>query len=119
MVNAGIDPTRSTGRTSADRLAFLALSCIKGVGHKTLHAMAQDGKRFDDALTINGTDEAVELLRSFGARIDGSSGADWGKVRQQAFERASRLADEFSQDRSAGRCPQANLGRHKGQAVRR
>ncbi len=86
------------GSVDLERLAFLALASIKGVGHKTLHAMARDGKRFGDALAINHTDEAIELLRHFGARIDGSSGADWSKVRRQAFDRASRLLDEFSSD---------------------
>jgi DNA processing protein len=86
------------GSAHSERLAFLALASVKGVGHKTLHAMARDGKRFGDALAINRTDEAIELLRHFGARIDGSSGTEWHKVRRQAFERASRLLGEFSGD---------------------
>jgi hypothetical protein len=98
-VNAKIQLIPSMGEhADAERLAFLALSCIKGVGHKTLRAMAQGGKRFADALEIRRTDEAIEVLRHFGARIYGSSDADWDKVRQQAFDRASRLLAEFSSD---------------------
>jgi DNA processing protein len=81
-----------------NHLAFLALASIKGVGYKTLAAMAEAGKRFSDALAVDHQDEAVALLRSFGARIDGSSGAAWRSVRQQAFDRAYRLADALEGD---------------------
>src|SRR4051794_29035233 len=86
------------GALGAEHLALLGLACIKGVGVKTLAAMADAGLRFADALAIEEKDEAIELLRRFGARIDGSANADWRIVREQAAERAHRLAESFSAD---------------------
>jgi DNA processing protein len=80
----------------ADHLAFLALGCIKGVGFKTLVAMAAAGMRFADVIATDEKDNAIELLRRFGARIDGTSGTDWRHVREQANERAARLAETLA-----------------------
>ena len=78
-----------------EQLAFLALASIKGIGQKTLAAIAAAGRGFRDLLAIEETSEAVELLRGYGARVDGSVGADWRRVREQAVQRGLRLLDSF------------------------
>jgi hypothetical protein len=80
--------------------AFLALAAIKGIGHKTLSAIAEAGKSFADILYVEETDRAVNLLRSFGARVDGSLGVGWETVRKQASDRAARLIDAFSKGKT-------------------
>jgi DNA processing protein len=75
--------------------SFLALSAIKGVGYKTLYAIADARKSFADVFHIEETDRAVNLLRSFGARVDGSLGVGWQAVRKQASERATHLIQFF------------------------
>jgi DNA processing protein len=89
---------RQLSSFDADHLAFLALACIKGVGFKTLVAMAAADTRFADAIAIDKEDDAIELLRRFGARIDGTRGNDWRHVREQAIERAGRMAEALAND---------------------
>jgi DNA protecting protein DprA len=91
------EPAHWKGSTyGPEHLAFLALTSIKGVGSKTLISMANDGMRFQDALAVDEKDAAIELLRRFGARIEGSASADWGSVRERAAERARQLAIELT-----------------------
>src|SRR5262249_7663790 len=82
----------------ADLLAFLALACIKGAGFKTLVAMAAAETRFADVIAIDEHEDAIELLRRFGARIDGTRGNNWRHVREQAIERAGGLAEALAND---------------------
>ena len=89
---------RQLSSYDADQLAFLALASIKGVGFKTLVAMAAADTRFAHAIAIDNEDDAIELLRRFGARIDGTRGNDWRHVREQAIERAGRLAEALAND---------------------
>ena len=81
--------------------AFLALAAVKGIGHKTLYAIAEAGKSFADILCIEETDRAANLLRGFGARVDGSLGVGWEVVRKQALDRAARLIQMFLKDRTS------------------
>ena len=48
---------RQLSSFDADHLAFLALACIKGVGFKTLVAMAAADTRFADAIAIDEEDD--------------------------------------------------------------
>jgi DNA protecting protein DprA len=77
--------------------AFLALASIKGIGHKTLYAIADAGQSFANIFYIQETHHVVNLLRNFGSRIDGSLGSSWQVVREQASERAARLIEVFSE----------------------
>lgn len=93
--------TQSATALGAEHSAFLGLASIKGVGFKTLVGIADSGLRFTDVFSIEETDEAVDALKRFGARIDGAAGSDWRRVREQASERASRLAESLASDGTA------------------
>ena len=85
-------------RRDEERLAFLALASIKGVGQKTLEALANTGSGFRKLFAIDESGETVKQLRVHGARIDGSVAANWRRVREQASERGRRLLDAFERD---------------------
>lgn len=40
--------------------------------------------------------EALELLRRFGARVEGGDGVDWRAIRDQAWEKAARQGSQFA-----------------------
>ena len=94
-------PDSSEVELFRERLAFMALASVKGIGQKTLESVAQSGARFTNILAIDDTTEVIERLRGFGARIDGSVGAEWQRVREQAIERGSRLLDSFKRNNTS------------------
>jgi len=80
-----------------EHLALLGLSCLKGVGFRTLQAIADAGVPFSDVLSTDETDDAVTILKSFGARIEGNI-TDWPSVRARATERAEKYIEDFKQN---------------------
>jgi DNA processing protein len=90
-------PKYSVRDCGPEHLALLSLSCLKGVGFKTLQAIADAGVLFSDVLSTDKTDDAVTILKSFGARIEGNV-TDWPSVRAKATERAERYVEDFKHD---------------------
>lgn len=83
---------------ASESVALLALMGIKGLGLRTLSAMLAGDVRASDVLAIEDKADALELLRRFGARVEGGTGVDWARVRHQAAEKAERTATAFAQD---------------------
>ncbi len=81
-----------------DKIAFLALASIEGVGAESLASIAGSGQTFESVLSVEIQHEAIELLRRHGARIDSASWADWRSVRARAIARARHWADGFARD---------------------
>jgi DNA processing protein len=79
---------------SVNKLAFLALGCIRGVGYWTLFNMARAGVSFSSFLEIEEGAEATQQLKKFGARLSNKPG-DWRKVRSLAFERATKISSDL------------------------
>lgn len=84
-----VGPWTRLGSAVGETRALLALASLRGVGYWTLYNMARDGVRFGDVLDASSREEAVEVLRRFGARLE-TAGADWATSREQALERAER-----------------------------
>lgn len=77
-------------------LALLALASFRGVGYWTLYNMAREGTRFGDVLAVADREQAASLLKKFGARLDiARESVGWGSTREQALERANRVAAEL------------------------
>lgn len=93
---AGLSP--SSQAFAPESVALLALMGIKGLGLRTLSAMLAGKVRASDVLSIEDKGDALELLRRFGARVEGGDGVDWSRVRNQAAEKAERAASGFAQD---------------------
>ncbi|MFH7812795.1 DNA-processing protein DprA [Acetobacter tropicalis] len=79
----------STSTTNEER-AFLALSTIRGIGQKTLFAVADDRRSFADALEYG-------LGATIPAGSDGKpiSERQWLRVREHAREQGERLAEHL------------------------
>ncbi len=70
--------------------AFLALATVRGIGQKTLFALADTGRSFGDALE-HGPDETNPT-------VGGESPVSerhWSSVRKQALDRSARLAEQL------------------------
>lgn len=93
----GVSLPMSDQAFSTKSVALLALMGIKGLGLRTLSAMMAANVRPSDVLAIEEKTEALDLLRRFGARVEGGDGADWRKVREHALEKADRTAEGFAQ----------------------
>ncbi len=97
----GAEPRTSPGRgvssgvmsrspCDEETLAFLTLAAIRGVGHKTLTEIAEQGHSFAEILAT-GPGEKLPLARRFSPA--GKPSADWTALRTDASERAQRMAD--------------------------
>ncbi len=71
--------------------AFLTLSAIRGVGHKTLLSLAEAGHRFADVLEA-GPSGTLPFTRRPSAKPD-TPQLDWAAVRAEASERMARIGD--------------------------
>jgi len=86
-------PQQAT-KCSKEKMAFLALAGLKGVGYWTLYNIKKNGVSFDDLLNVKNGEEAISILRKYGARVENPS-SDWGDTAQRAVDRAARKAEEF------------------------
>ena len=80
----------------AERVAFLALGAIKGVGFETLRRISMANMSFRNVIEL---DDAAEVRRILGrSDFDSSenSGAAWRATREQALESASRRCHELA-----------------------
>lgn len=73
-------------------LAFLALSTVRGIGQKTLYALAGSGRPFAEALE-QGPEETVPKV----ADDRPVSPRHWSAVRRQARDRGERLAEQLAE----------------------
>src|ERR1700761_7052863 len=81
---------------AADAIALLALMGIKGVGFRTLTGMMASETPPHVLLGVQEKSDALDLMRRFGARVEGGDGVDWRAVRDQALEKATRQSAEFA-----------------------
>lgn len=79
----------SMGKIDEER-AFLALATVRGIGQKTLFAMADDKRSFSEALEYG--PEASNPAGSDGKPI---SEQHWSRVRGHALEQGDRLAEHL------------------------
>lgn len=96
-VQEAAQPPPGDGTYSAESVALLALMGIKGLGLRTLTAMMAGDVRPSGVLATEDKADALEILRKFGARVEGGDGVDWNRVRNTAAEKAERTAASFAQ----------------------
>jgi DNA protecting protein DprA len=89
-VHAASTLTPPSVRTVDEERAFLALATVRGIGQKTLFAMAEDRKLFSDALEYG-----PETSKPAGSDGKPVSERHWSRVREQALEQGDRLAQHL------------------------
>lgn len=78
-----------------ERLAFLALGAIKGVGFETLRRIALSGKSFHSVMELENAAEVRMLLGR--TELEESDGAlAWKATRTRALDNAKRRAEELA-----------------------
>ena len=89
-VHAATALTPLSAGTIDEQRAFLALATVRGIGQKTLFAMADDRRSFSEAL------EDVQVAPN-PAGSDGKplSERHWSRVRGHALEQGDRLAEHL------------------------
>ncbi len=80
----------SSARTFDEARAFLALSTVRGIGPKTLFAMADDRRSFSDALEY-GPDATAPA----GSDRKYTAERQWSRVRRHALEEGHRLCEHL------------------------
>lgn len=83
----GIEPNAS----EAEAIGLLSLASIRGVGFHTLSKLSEAGYQFSDVLAVEKTEEAAELLRRFGAKLEVSTQSEWRDVLKRIRERGLRV----------------------------
>ncbi|WP_244472532.1 DNA-processing protein DprA [Methylobacterium sp. Leaf89] len=79
-----------------EKICFLALASIRGVGYWTLAHIAKSGTKFSTVLGFQDGTDAIALMKKHGARLESKDGGDWQQVRERALDRARMLFDELS-----------------------
>ena len=90
--NLPASPARDFQR---ERLAFLALASIRGVGYWTLWQIAKSGIGFSSIIEADDGDVANSLLRKFGARLANKPADNWPAVKVQIQARAEETLLEL------------------------
>lgn len=86
----------SEGHYDSERIAFLALSAIKGVGFETLRRVAATQTSFQHVIQLEDPDEVRRLLGRSELGNDGDATKAWRETRTKALENASRRAAELA-----------------------
>lgn len=80
----------------AERVAFLALSAIKGVGFETLRQISESEKSFQSVIELENADEVRSLLGRTEVQGNGEGGQAWRKTRERALDSAKRRCQELT-----------------------
>lgn len=90
-------PPRAPSDDKRDEtLAFLALSCIKGVSYWTLWKLRQKGQTFAQVLNEPNDDQVRRLLKDAGAQLAKANQNGWAAARDAIIRRARTLSDELT-----------------------
>ncbi|WP_246232048.1 DNA-processing protein DprA [Sinorhizobium alkalisoli] len=79
---------------TSEKIAFLSLAMMKGVGFHTLWQIAESKLSFQSVFYSQG-EELSELLKSKGARLPSTSNADWDGIRKALAESVDQLRAVF------------------------
>lgn len=86
----------SESHFDAERIAFLALGAIKGVGFETLRRIAVSGKSFQNVLELDDVAEVQKLLGRSELQSTGDTEKVWRETRTQALSNAQRRCEELA-----------------------
>jgi len=89
-VHISTQENKSASNLSREVHAFLTLAAIRGVGHKTLVNLRDNGHRFADVVE-HGPSDAIPILRH-PINQSKASQSPWSTVRSDAQHRATRMA---------------------------
>ena len=88
--------TISADHFDAERLAFVALGAIKGVGFETLKSIASSNKSYQSVIELDDASEVRSILGRSSISSQESSDADWRNTRKKALENANRKCEELA-----------------------
>lgn len=80
----------------AERVAFLALSAIKGVGFETLRRISASGNSFKSVIELENSDEIRRLLGRSEPEDNGDGVQAWLATRARALDNAKRRSEELA-----------------------
>lgn len=80
----------------AERVAFLALSAIKGVGFETLRRISASEKTFLSVIELEDSDEVRSLLGRSELQDNGDGAQAWRETRTRALDSAKRRCRELA-----------------------
>lgn len=80
----------------AERIAFLALSAIKGVGLETLRRISASGNSFKSVVECENSDEIRRLLGRSELEDNGDGARTWSTTRARALDSAKRRSEELA-----------------------
>ncbi|MDO6478622.1 DNA-processing protein DprA [Shimia thalassica] len=86
----------SVDHFDSERVAFLALSAIKGVGFETLRRISASEKSFQSVIELEDTDEVRSLLGQSELTKNGNSSQTWRDTRARALDNAKRRCQELA-----------------------
>ena len=86
----------SENHFDAERVAFLALGNIKGVGFETLSRISASGKSFQSVLELEDSDEVRSLLGRSELLENGGGAQTWRDTRTRALDSAKRRCEELA-----------------------
>lgn len=86
----------SEGHFDAERVAFLALSAIKGVGFETLRRISTSEKSFQSVIELEDADDVRSLLGRSELQENGDAGQAWHETRKRALDSAKRRCQELA-----------------------
>jgi DNA protecting protein DprA len=89
------ESARQEARVSKETRAFLALAAVRGVGQKTLFALADAGRRFSEVLD-NGPDTASDQNGVQTRNDPPMSPRQWSAVRNSALARADVIGERLA-----------------------
>jgi DNA processing protein len=82
--------------TSVETRAFFALATMRGIGQKTLFALAEAGRSFSDVMEHGPTGESIDG-RPAARHDEPGSGPRWSSFRSDALNRGDELAAMLEQ----------------------
>lgn len=80
----------------AERVAFLALSAIKGVGFETLRRISSSESSFQSVIELEDVDEVRGLLGQSELKGNDYGGLAWQETRKRALDSAKRRCQELA-----------------------
>lgn len=86
----------SVDHFDAERVAFLALSAIKGVGFETLRRISVSGKTFQSVFELEDVDEVRSLLGRSELQENGDGTQAWRETQARALDSAKRRSQELA-----------------------
>lgn len=86
----------SVDHFDAERIAFLALSAIRGVGFETLRRISASGKSFQSVIELENVNEVHQLLGRAELQANDDGAQAWRETRARALDSAQRRCAELA-----------------------